>query len=175
MQTKGWRIALYEVFAVAFRQEACVRKLEWFREAVSELPSEQALLERQAKGWRPVAIEWEREVEYQFPTTASPAAQSGAELPYGLRIAADCRHLEENPAEMDVLRFLAEMVVQDLSFPRMADMLNLRGLHTRDGRPWTAVDVFQLTPRLIDATPRILATSDWVERKKQLSRVPWNS
>ncbi len=93
MQTKGWRIALHEVFAVAFRQEACVRKLEWFREAVSELPSEQALLERQAKGWRPVAIEWEREVEYQFPTTASPAAQSGAELPYGLRIAADCRHL----------------------------------------------------------------------------------
>lgn len=152
-----------------------MRKLEWFRETIAELPTEQALLERQSKGWRPVAIEWEREVEYQLPTSISPAAQSGGELPYGLRIAADCRHLEENPSEMEVLRALAEMVVQDLSFPRMADMLNLRGLRTRDSRPWTAVDVFQLTPRLIDATPRILSTSEWVQRKKQLSAVPWNS
>jgi hypothetical protein len=152
-----------------------MRKLEWFRETVSELPTEQMLVERQAKGWRPVAIEWEREVEYQVPTADAPSGYRAGEIPYGLRIAADCRHLEENPAEMDVLRFLAEMVVQDLSFPRMADMLNLRGLRTRDGRPWTAVDVFQLTPRLIDATPRILSTSEWVERKKQLSHVPWNS
>jgi hypothetical protein len=57
----------------------------------------------------------------------------------------------------------------------MADILNKKALHTRDGRPWSAVDVFKLTPRLIDVTPRMLSGSEWEPRKKQLSRVLWNS
>lgn len=149
-----------------------MNKIEWFRESLTAFPSPQALEERQAAGWRPVAIEWEREITVE-PSAGAP--KPGDEIPYGLRIAGDCRHLEDNPAEMEVLRALAEMVVQDLSFPRMADMLNLRGLHIRDGRAWTAVDVFKLTPRLIDITPRILSGSEWEQRKKQLARVAWNS
>lgn len=149
-----------------------MKKIEWFREALTAIPTPQSLEERQAAGWRPVAIEWEREIEIEHRATVP---KPGDEIPYGLRIAGDCHHLEDNPAEMEVLRALAEMVVQDLSFPRMADMLNLRGMHTRDGRPWTAVDVFKLTPRLIDITPRILSGSEWEQRKKQLSRVAWNS
>jgi hypothetical protein len=151
-----------------------MKKIEWFRETLSAVPSSESLREKQAAGWRPVAIEWEREVDVPAEKPSS-SGQAHDEIPYGLRIASDCRHLEDNPAEMEVLRLLAEMVVQDLSFPRMADALNQLGTHTRDGRSWSSVDVFKLTPRLIDITPRILSGSEWDTRKKQLARVLWNS
>jgi len=151
-----------------------MKRIEWFRETLSSIPTADNLRERQAAGWRPVAIEWEREVEVPLPGHVSPAQVKG-EIPYGLRIAEDCKHLEEDPAEVDLLRSLAEMVVQDLSFPRMAETLNHRGLHTREGHPWTAVDVFRLTPRLIEFTPRILTGDEWDNRRKQLNRILWNS
>jgi len=151
-----------------------MKKIEWFRETLSAVPTAESLRDKQSAGWRPVAIEWEREVE--VPTqTPGGSGQAHDEIPYGLRIASDCRHLEDDPAEMEVLRTLAEMVVQDLSFPGMADILNQREMRTRDGRPWSAVDVFKLTPRLIDVTPRMLSGSEWEARKKQIARVLWNS
>jgi hypothetical protein len=103
------------------------------------------------------------------------AAQSAEEIPYGMRIAADCHHLEENPSEMQILKFLAELIVQDASFNAMADALNMRGFRTRDARAWTAAGVFKLTPRLIEIAPRILSGQEWETRRKQLSRVTWNS
>jgi hypothetical protein len=151
-----------------------MKRIEWFRETLSGVPNAESLRERQAAGWRPVAIEWEREVEVPLPGHVSPAQVKG-EIPFGLRIAADCRHLEDDPAEVEILRVLAEMVVQDLSFPRMAETLNQRGVHTREGQPWTAIDVFRLTPRLIEVTPRILTGAEWENRKKNLTRVLWNS
>jgi hypothetical protein len=152
-----------------------MKKIEWLRETLSAVPTAESLREKQAAGWRPVAIEWEREIEVQPAAGPSSSGLPHDEIPFGLRIAADCRHLEDDPAEMEVLRLLAEMVVQDLSFPGMADILNKKALHTRDGRPWSAVDVFKLTPRLIEITPRMLSGSEWETRKKQLSRVLWNS
>ena len=151
-----------------------MKKIEWFRETLSAVPTAESLRDKQAAGWRPTAIEWEREVEVSTQTTGG-GGQTHDEIPYGLRIAADCRHLEDDPAEMEILRTLTEMVVQDLSFPGMADLLNQHGFHTRDGRPWSAVDVFKLTPRLIDVTPRMLSGSEWEGRRKQMSRVLWNS
>jgi hypothetical protein len=151
-----------------------MKRIEWFRETLSSIPTADNLRERQAVGWRPVAIEWEREVEVQLPGHVSPGQVKG-EIPFGLRIATDCRHLEDDPAEVEILRVLAEMVVQDLSFPRMAESLNQRGLHNRGDQPWTAVDVFRLTPRLIEVTPRILSGSEWETRRKNLTRVLWNS
>ena len=68
-----------------------------------------------------------------------------------------------------------EMVVQDLSYTRMAASLNERSFRTRDGKPWTALAVFKLTPRLIEVAPRILTGSEWEARKRQLARVAWNS
>src|SRR6266851_336882 len=47
--------------------------------------------------------------------------------------------------------------------------------HLEDGPPWNAATVFQLTPRLIDVAPRILSGAEWESRKKQLTRVAWNS
>ena len=76
---------------------------------------------------------------------------------------------------MQTLRFLTEMIVQDVSFTSMAEALNIREYRTRDGHPWNAASVFKLTPRLIEVAPRILTGGEWDSRKKQLSRVTWNS
>jgi hypothetical protein len=76
---------------------------------------------------------------------------------------------------MPVLNHLAEMVVQDHSYKHMAQSLNERAFRTRDGKPWTALAVFKLTPRLIEVAPRILSGAEWENRKRQLSRVTWNS
>jgi hypothetical protein len=153
-----------------------MKKIEWIREALSAWPNPEYLNQREAAGWRIVAVEWEREVQAEAAAAAASAELAqGEEIPYGTRIANDCLYLEENPTEMQVLNHLAEMVVQDLSYKRMADSLNERAFHTRDGKPWTALAVFKLTPRLIEVAPRILSGAEWENRKRQLSRVAWNS
>ena len=151
-----------------------MKKIEWIREALSVWPSADYLKQRETAGWRLAAVEWEREVEAEPAARSGPLAP-GEEIPYGTRIASDCLHLEENPTEMQVLNHLAEMIVQDHSYNHMADSLNQRAFHTRDGRPWTALAVFKLTPRLIEVAPRILSGAEWGNRKRQLSRVAWNS
>src|ERR1700730_4669508 len=150
-----------------------MKKIEWIREALSAWPNPEYLNQREAAGWRIVAVEWEREVQAEAAAAAELA--QGEEIPYGTRIANDCLHLEENPTEMQVLNHLADMVVQDLSYKRMADSLNEHAFHARDGKPWTALAVCKLTPRLIEVAPRILSGAEWENRKRQLSRVAWNS
>jgi len=70
---------------------------------------------------------------------------------------------------------MMELIVQDISLPRMAEELNRRGCATRDGKPWSAVSIFNVFPRLIDVTPRILSGSGWPERRREIARVTWNS
>lgn len=151
-----------------------MKKIEWIREGISVWPSPDYIRAKENAGWRLVAVEWEREVETE-PAGPPHSSELPEEIPYGTRIASDCLHLEDNPTEMEILNTLAEMVVQDLSYQRMADTLNERAFRTRDGKPWTALAVFKLTPRLIEVAPRILSGVEWENRKKQLSRVPWNS
>src|SRR5882672_8221547 len=145
------------------------------REKVTILPTSTYLSKMHDAGWSLVALEWEREVESS--ATPEPQEVSGAseEIPFGLRISSDCHHLEDDPLEMQTLKFLAEMIVQDISFKSMAEALNIREYRTRDGRPWNAASVFQLTPRLIEVAARILSGAEWESRKKQLTRVAWNS
>ena len=152
-----------------------MKKIDRMRERVSILPTAQYLSKMHDAGWSLVALEWEREVEVSGQTP-EPKAESGfEEIPFGLRVATDCQHLEDDPMEMQTLRFLTEMIVQDLSFKSMADALNIREYRTRDGRPWTTASVFKLTPRLIEVAPRILSGTEWEARRKQISRVSWNS
>jgi hypothetical protein len=151
-----------------------MKKMEWIREGLSAWPSPEYLNQREAAGWRIVAVEWEREVQAE-PAAAAAELAAGEEIPYGTRIAGDCLHLEDNPTEMQVLNYLAEMIVQDHSYKRMADLLNERAMRTREGKPWTALAVFKLTPRLMEVAPRILSSAEWENRKRQLSRVAWNS
>jgi Recombinase len=150
-----------------------MKRVEMIREALAGWPSPEYLKQKDDAGWRLVAMEWEREVEVESDLSRLKA--STEEIPFGMRVAADCLHLEENPSEMEILRSLAELVVQDLSFPRIAEALNQRGMRTREGSPWSAVAVFRLSPRLIEVAPRILAGEEWETRRKQMPRITWNS
>ena len=152
-----------------------MKKIDRIRERVTIPPTSVYLSKMLDAGWRLIALEWEREIELAGePET--PVTETGSEeIPFGLRIASDCRHLEDDPLEMQTLKFLAEMIVQDLSFRSMADALNAREYRTRDGHPWTAATVFKLIPRLIDVAPRVLSGAEWETRKKQLTKVTWNS
>jgi len=152
-----------------------VKKIDRIREKVTIPPTSLYLSRMLDAGWRLVALEWEREMEVSGEPEVPVAETGSEEIPFGLRIAYDCRHLEDDPLEMQTLKFLAEMIVQDISFRSMADALNAREYRTRDGHPWTAASVFKLTPRLIDVAPRVLSGAEWESRKKQLTKVAWNS
>jgi hypothetical protein len=156
-----------------------MKKIDHIREKITILPTATYLSRMHDAGWKLVALEWEREID--VPGEAPPEfpgeteVQGSEEIPFGLRVASDCRHLEDDPQEMETLRLLTEMIVQDVSFKSMADALNVRDRRTRDGRPWNAAKVFKLTPRLIEVAPRILSSGEWESRKKQFNRVAWNS
>jgi hypothetical protein len=152
-----------------------MKKTEWMRDVVSGWPTPEYVKQQENAGWRLSAVEWQRDVELDLGRERAKIPPSGEEIPFGTQIARDCLHLEDNPVEMQVLNCLAEMIVQDLSYARMADALNQRAFRTRDGNPWTSLAVFKLTPRLIEVAPRILSGSEWESRKKQLARVAWNS
>ncbi len=152
-----------------------MKKTEWIREVVSGWPTPEHIKQQESAGWRLSAVEWQRDVEADLPRERPDAHAASEEIPFGTQIARDCLHLEENPVEMQVLNCLAEMIVEDLSYARMADALNQRGFRTRDAKPWSSLAVFKLTPRLIEVAPRILSGSEWESRKKQLARVAWNS
>ena len=93
-----------------------MKKHERIREKVTILPTSMYLSKMHDAGWTLVALEWEREIE----TSASPEPPEEIpgteEIPFGLRIAADCHHLEDDPLETQTLKFLAELIVQDVSF-----------------------------------------------------------
>ena len=177
----GMKIALTSYGKVRLRpeksslREATVKKIDRMREKVTILPTSVYLSKMHDAGWSLVALEWEREVESSAIPEEPEVPAASEEIPFGLRIASDCLHLEDDPLEMQTLKFLAEMIVQDISFNSMADALNVREYRTRDGRPWNAAGVFKLTPRLIEVAPRILSGAEWESRKKQLTHITWNS
>ena len=122
-----------------------------------ELPD---LAAQTAKGWKLVALEWEREIE----TTESDLP---ADIPFGLRVSADAQRLEENPEEREVLYALMELIVQEGSYARIADEINRRGFRTRQGTVWTPISVFEMLPRLIEVGPHVFHSEDWKKRRQQ--------
>ncbi len=58
-------------------------------------PSAEYFNTKAAEGWRLVAVEWER--------GAQPHGVPIDEVPFGLRVASDCKRLEEDPGELEVL------------------------------------------------------------------------
>jgi hypothetical protein len=146
-------------------------RIERLREALTGEVDQSYMNLRAEAGWRIVAVEWEREIpgeESDTPGRVEP-------IPFGLRIASDCRHLEEDPVEMQVLYRLMQMIVQDISISRMAEDLNDHGFHTRAGEEWTAVRVFNIFPRLVDMAPRIIGTDEWAANRRRLAGTTWNS
>jgi hypothetical protein len=145
-----------------------VTKFERLREAVNELP-DAAFFERRAEaGWRLVALEWERTGEGE---EARAQGEAGEEVPYGLRVASDCRHLEEDPEEFRALILMMEQIVLDLPLSKVASALNDAGIRTRQGLPWDPVSVFNMMPRLIEVGPRMFSREEWEVRRRRLFKV----
>jgi len=118
-------------------------------------------------GWKLVAVEWER------PTPGGPGERASIpeDIPYGSRVANDCLHLEEDPAEMRTLMCMLELIVKDLSVSKMVEELNQQGFRNRGGSRWNPVTVYNMLPRLIEVGPRILSSEEWRERRKLIFKV----
>lgn len=142
-------------------------KMERIRESFDRPLELDYLRERERAGWRLVAVEWEREAQEAAHETA-PRVE---EAPFGTRVADDCAGLAENPAEMEFLLSMMELIIQDVSLNKVAEELNRKGFRTRRGTEWGPVAVFNMLPRLIELTPRIFASAEWIERRKRLSLV----
>ena len=153
-------------------------QFERVREAVEGKLDTAYAAAREREGWRLVAVEWERG---DAPTSAAggPVPMSVGlrsmddeqAPPYGARVAGDCRGLEDNADEMQFLLALMELIIQDISISKVAEELNRKGFRTRGGTDWGPVVVFNLLPRLIELTPKIFASQEWVERRRKLTLV----
>jgi len=141
-----------------------VAKLERIREVLDKPLDPEYIKLKAAAGWKPVAVEWEREAE---PGEKEPG-RGGEEVPYGMRVGDDCLHLVENTAETQVLIQMLDGIVQDLPFSKVAEELNRSGLRTRNGSKWEPVTVFNMLPRLIQVGPRIFSSEEWQVRKKHV-------
>jgi hypothetical protein len=149
-------------------------KLERIREVVKGPLDSDYIRKREEEGWRMVGVEWEVEWERETETgqAAAPAPDSNVlETPFGFQVAGDGEHLEEKPTEMEFLLSMMELIIQDISISKVADELNRRGFRTRGGKEWGPVAVFNMLPRLIELTPRIFSSQQWIERRKHLSVV----
>jgi hypothetical protein len=137
----------------------------------------QYVRERQDAGWRLVGVEWEREVPAHESAGAdslqvgAPRASIAQDAPFGSRVVPEGSRLEENPDEMQFMFSVMELIIQDISITKVAEELNRRGFHTRSGNPWGPVAIFNLLPRLVELTPRIFRSEEWVERRKNLTPV----
>ncbi len=135
-----------------------MKKTERVRQVVSSPLGVEDLKRQTEKGWKLVAIEWEREVE-------AAEDQLPIDVPYGLQIAPESQKLEENQTERELLFQLMELIVQEGSYARIADEINRRGFRTRQGAKWTPVSVFEMLPRLIEVGPHVFQNSEWQKRR----------
>jgi len=139
-----------------------MKKTKRVRQVVSG-PLDVADLKQQTeKGWKLVAIEWEREVD-------AAEDELPADVPFGLQMAPETQRLEENPVEREMLFLLMELIVQEGSYACIADEINRRGFRTRQGAEWSAVSVFEMLPRLIEVGPHVFQSPEWQKRRRHLS------
>jgi hypothetical protein len=142
-------------------------KLQRVREVPSGPLSQDYVSQKAKEGWKLTAVEWEREID-------EPAVQPGPlteEVPYGLRVSADCTHLEENAAERQALMLMMDLIVQDAPLSLVAEELNRKGFRTRAGANWSPGSVFDMLPRLIQVGPRIFSSTEWTARTQHLFRM----
>jgi hypothetical protein len=140
---------------------------ERIRDVLSEPFSPDVIRQRTAGGWQMVSIEWRREL----PDSETPPEGAFSEaIPYGLRISEDCKRLEVDPHENQVLLIMMDLLAQDFSYSAIVSDLNEKGFRTREDRPWSRVTVFNMMPRLIEVGPRIFSSEEWEQRRIKLAR-----
>jgi hypothetical protein len=139
---------------------------ERIRDLISGPFSSEVIRQRTSAGWQLVSLEWRREL----PESEAPTQGAFSEdIPYGLRISDDCLRLEVDPIEDRTLILMMELLVQDFSYSSIVSDLNEKGLRMRDGRPWSRVAVFNMTPRLIEVGPRLFSTEEWKKVRQRFS------
>jgi hypothetical protein len=138
---------------------------ERMRDSISGLFDPEVIRQRTAAGWRLVSLEWKREL----PDSEASTSAFSDEIPYGLRISDDCQRLEIDPVENRTLMLMMELLVQDFPYSSIVSDLNEKGLRMRDGRPWTRVAVFNMTPRLIEVGPRLFSTEEWIRVRQRFA------
>jgi hypothetical protein len=142
-------------------------KIERIRETWSRPITAEYLAQQASFGWKLVSVIWEREIE----PDAGGASPREEEAPYGLRVAADGVHLEENTAELEVLLEIMEGIVRDRRLSQISEDLNRRDFRTRSGSMWTPTAVFSLLPRLIDVGPHMFSSEEWIARREKIANV----
>ena len=85
-----------------------------------------------------------------------PKAPPVEDVPFGLRVASDCKRLEEDPDELQVLILMMETIVQDGPLSQAARTINERGYRTRDGEKWTPQALFYLLPQIDRGRPAVV-------------------
>jgi hypothetical protein len=148
-----------------FPEETEMSETERWREPIAEIPSREQIEEKARKGWRPVAVEWER-----GRATASEDDKSRRPIPYGFRVSTDCSALEIDPVESDVVATIIALIAGDYPLSKIAAELNRKGLRSRNGEDWTQVALFRLLPRVIELGPDILSRETWSAQRESLLR-----
>jgi hypothetical protein len=134
---------------------------ERMRDSISEPFSLDLIRQRTAAGWQMVAIEWRREL----PDAEAPLeGDFNEDIPYGLRITEDCKRLEADPLEHQVLMLMMELVTEDFSYAEIVAKLNDKGYRMRNGQLWNRIAVFRMIPRLIEVGPRFFSSAEWADR-----------
>ena len=142
-------------------------KIERVHETWSRPITAEYLARQASFGWKLVSVTWEREVE----PDPGGSSRRQEDPPYGLRVAGDGVHLEENTAELEVLLVIMEGIVQDHSISKISDDLNRRDFRTRNGSLWTPTGVFTLLPRLIEVGPQMFSSEEWIGRREKILHV----
>jgi hypothetical protein len=136
-----------------------MKKTERVRQLLTGPLQDADLKQNAEKGWRVVAIEWEREVDV-------PEERLPGDVPFGLQLVADAQQLVDDPDEREILFQLMELMVEEGSYARIAEEINRRGFRTRDGSRWTPVSVFEMLPRLIEVGPHVFRSAEWEKRRR---------
>lgn len=136
-----------------------MKKTERVRQQVTGPLQDSDLKQNREKGWKVVAIEWEREVEV-------PEERLPGDVPFGLQLVSETQQLVNDPDEREILFQLMELMVEEGSYARIAEEINRRGFRTRDGSRWTPVSVFEMLPRLIEVGPHVFRSAEWEKRRK---------
>jgi Recombinase len=127
---------------------------------------------RFGEGWKVSSIEWFREIDdTRGAQQSATLLNDQATLPYGLHIAEDGL-VHENPLEATVLLLILEQIIREKRIQEIAAELNVHGYATREGMPWSATDVFNLLPRLIEAGPSLLKSAAWQKRRPGVAPAP---
>jgi hypothetical protein len=119
------------------------------RDAISGPFSPEIIRQRTAAGWQMVSIEWRRELP---DTEAQPDGAFNEDIPYGLSISGDCKRLEVDPHENQVLLLMMDLLAQDFSYSSIVSDLNEKGFRTRE------------------VGPRIFSSAEWEKRRVKMAR-----